>query len=150
MDAYSSYNENRIHPQDKAKTTFIIGMRTFCYKVMPFGMKNVGATYQRLMDRIFKDVMGRDVEVYVDDMVIKSTIAGEYCNTLRRIFDIMEKHQLKLNLEKCLFESKLERGLRPILRSVIRHRQEKAKEHQGGVAIRRKDYSLVTCPILVD
>ncbi|RDY11327.1 hypothetical protein CR513_04038, partial [Mucuna pruriens] len=72
MDAYSGYNQIRMHPQDEEKTTFITDEGAFCYRVMPFGLKNAGATYQRLMDKIFQGVLGADVEVYVDDMVVKS------------------------------------------------------------------------------
>ncbi|RDX91097.1 Retrovirus-related Pol polyprotein from transposon 17.6, partial [Mucuna pruriens] len=71
--------------------------------VMPFSIKNAGVTYQRLMDKIFKDVIGIDVEVYVDDMVVKSTMADKHCTTLERVFSILRKHQLKLNPEKCSF-----------------------------------------------
>ncbi|RDY06840.1 hypothetical protein CR513_09111, partial [Mucuna pruriens] len=68
-----------------------------------FGIKNAGATYQRLMDKIFKDVIGYDVEVYVDDMVVKSTMAGEHCAALERVLSILRRHQLKLNPRKCSF-----------------------------------------------
>ncbi|RDX68880.1 hypothetical protein CR513_52075, partial [Mucuna pruriens] len=89
MDAYSSYNQIRMHPHDEAKTVFATSTGTFCYKVMPFGLKNVGATNQRLMDRIFKDVMDQNMKVYVD----KSTIARKHCSALRR--------GIEANLEKC-------------------------------------------------
>ncbi|RDY06927.1 hypothetical protein CR513_09023, partial [Mucuna pruriens] len=103
MDAYSRYNQIRMHPQDKSKIAFITDLRTFCYKVMPFGLKNAGATYQRLMDRIFKDVMGIDVEAYVDDMVVKLTMTREHYNALQMVFEILRIDQLKLNPEKCSF-----------------------------------------------
>ncbi|RDY00427.1 hypothetical protein CR513_16390, partial [Mucuna pruriens] len=61
-----------MHPQDEAKTAFIIDVRAYCYKVMPFGLKNAGATYQHMMDRMFEGMIGADVEVYVDDVVIES------------------------------------------------------------------------------
>ncbi|RDX87958.1 Retrovirus-related Pol polyprotein, partial [Mucuna pruriens] len=93
----------RMYLYNEPKTTFIIDSGTFCYKVMPFGLKNIGVTYQRLMDRIFKDVMGTNVETYIDDMVVKSTMANEHYNALQRVFEILRKHQLKLNLEKCSF-----------------------------------------------
>ncbi|RDY11357.1 Retrovirus-related Pol polyprotein from transposon 17.6, partial [Mucuna pruriens] len=99
MDTYSNYNQIRMHSHDETKTTFIKDTRTLYYKVMPFG-----ATYQQLMDKIFKSVMGRDMEVYIDNMVVKSTIAGEHCNALRKVFDVLRKHQLKLNLENCSFK----------------------------------------------
>ncbi|RDX72162.1 hypothetical protein CR513_48397, partial [Mucuna pruriens] len=100
MDAYSGYNQIRMHPQDEEKTTFITEARAFCYKVMPFGLKNVGATYQRLMDKIFREIIGINIEVYVDDMVVKSTEAAGHCEALERVFSILRKHQLRLNPEK--------------------------------------------------
>ncbi|RDX73390.1 Retrovirus-related Pol polyprotein, partial [Mucuna pruriens] len=103
MDAYSSYNQIRMHPQDEEKTAFITESGAFCYRVMPFGLKNAGATYQRLMDRIFKEIMGVSIEVYVDDMVVKSTEAQKHCEALGRVFDILRRHQLRLNPEKCSF-----------------------------------------------
>ncbi|RDX58414.1 hypothetical protein CR513_62271, partial [Mucuna pruriens] len=103
MDAYSGYNQIRMHPQDGEKTTFITDEGAFCYQVMPFGLKNAGATYQRLMDKIFKGILGRDVEVYVDDMVARSQCMREHCKALGRIFDVLRKHQLRLNPVKCSF-----------------------------------------------
>ncbi|RDX88927.1 Retrovirus-related Pol polyprotein from transposon 17.6, partial [Mucuna pruriens] len=104
MDAYSGYNQIKMHPDDEEKTAFITDDRAFYYKVMPFGLKNAGATYQRLMDKIFKDVMGRDVEVYVDDMVAKSKGGEDHCEALGRVFEVLRRHQLRLNPEKCSFE----------------------------------------------
>ncbi|RDX58067.1 hypothetical protein CR513_62640, partial [Mucuna pruriens] len=76
MDAYSEYNQIKIHLEDEAKTSFITDARAFCYKVMPFNLKNVGATYQWLMDRVFKDIMGRDVEArkFLEFMLIERGI----------------------------------------------------------------------------
>ncbi|RDX73894.1 Retrovirus-related Pol polyprotein, partial [Mucuna pruriens] len=103
MDAYSGYNQIRMHPQDEEKTAFITETGAFCYRVMPFGLKNAGATYQRLMDKIFKEILGVSIEVYVDDMVVKSTEAKKHCEALGRVFAILRKHQLRLNPEKCSF-----------------------------------------------
>ncbi|RDX93594.1 Retrovirus-related Pol polyprotein from transposon 17.6, partial [Mucuna pruriens] len=103
VNAYLGYNQIKMHLQDESKTAFITDSRTFCYKVMPFGLKNAGATYQCLMDRILKDVMGTNMEAYVDDMVVKSTTVGEHCNVLQRVFEILRRHKLKLNAEKCSF-----------------------------------------------
>jgi len=61
-----------MHPKDESKTIFMTEIASYCYKVMPFGLKNVGATYQRLMDRILSPMLGSNVQVYVDDMVITS------------------------------------------------------------------------------
>ncbi|XP_072052157.1 uncharacterized protein [Arachis hypogaea] len=69
MDAYSGYNQILMHPSDQDKTAFITDFGNYCYKVMPFGLKNAGATYQRLMDKVFAKQIGRNIEVYVDDMV---------------------------------------------------------------------------------
>ncbi|RDX69225.1 hypothetical protein CR513_51687, partial [Mucuna pruriens] len=104
MDAYSEYNQIRMHPQDEAKPVFIIDSSTFCYKVMPFGLKNTRATYQRLMDKIFKDVIGTDMEVYVDDMVVKSTTANEHCSAL-------DLAGIEANPEKCQAVINMKGGL---------------------------------------
>ncbi|RDX87985.1 hypothetical protein CR513_30478, partial [Mucuna pruriens] len=112
MDAYLGYNQIRMHPHDEEKTTFITDASAFCYKVMPFSLKNGGVTYQRLIDKIFKEVMGVDIEVYVDDMVVKSTEASEHCKALERkcLFGVharkflgfmLTKRGIEANLDKC-------------------------------------------------
>ncbi|RDX88244.1 Retrovirus-related Pol polyprotein, partial [Mucuna pruriens] len=103
MDAYSRYNQIRMHLQDEEKTTFITNEGAFCYRVMPFGLKNAGATYQRLMDKIFKGILGEDIEVYVDDMVARSQGMEQHCSALGRIFGILREHRLRLNPNKCSF-----------------------------------------------
>ncbi|KAI5334139.1 hypothetical protein L3X38_024272 [Prunus dulcis] len=82
MDAYSGYNQIMMYDDDKAKTSFIIKRGTYCYKVMPFGLKNAGATYQRLMNKIFKEQIGRTMEVYVDDMLVKAPKHGDHLKNL--------------------------------------------------------------------
>ena len=72
MDAFSGYNQIRMHEDDKEKTSFVTSQGLFCYKVMPFGLKNVGAMYQRLMNKMFTQQIRRNVQVYVDDMLVKS------------------------------------------------------------------------------
>ncbi|RDX90703.1 hypothetical protein CR513_27406, partial [Mucuna pruriens] len=103
MDSYSGYNQIRMYPSDEEKTAFITEEGVFCYKIMPFGLKNVGATYQHLMDKIFEKTIGVNIVVYVDDMVIKSKKANRHCETLERVFKTLRDHQLKLNPEKCFF-----------------------------------------------
>ncbi|RDX88229.1 hypothetical protein CR513_30207, partial [Mucuna pruriens] len=103
MDAYSGYNQIRMHPDDEEKTAFITEAGAFCYKVMPFGLKNAGATYQRLMDKVFKEIIGKDMEVYVDDMVVKSSRTETHFHTLEQVFAILRRNQLRLNPEKCSF-----------------------------------------------
>ncbi|XP_059625366.1 uncharacterized protein LOC132268551 [Cornus florida] len=72
LDAYSGYNQIPMDPADEEKTSFVTERGTYCYKVMPFGLKNAGATYQRLISKIFKEQIGKIVEAYIDDMVVKS------------------------------------------------------------------------------
>ena len=72
MDAFSGYNQIRMHEANQEKTSFVTSQGLFCYKVMPFGLKNAGATYQRLMNKMFARQIGRNVQVYVDDMLVKS------------------------------------------------------------------------------
>ena len=72
MDAFSGYNQIRMDEADQEKTSFVTSQGLFCYKVMPFGLKNAGATYQRLVNHMFHPQIGRNVEVYVDDMLVKS------------------------------------------------------------------------------
>ena len=72
MDGFSGYNQILMEKEDKAKTSFITPWGTFCYKVMPFGLKNDGATFQRVMVTLFHDMMHKEIEVYMDDMIAKS------------------------------------------------------------------------------
>ena len=72
MEGFSRYNQIRMAPEDMEKTTFITHWGTFCYRMMPFGLKNVGAMYQRSMTTLFHDLMHKEIEVYVDDMISKS------------------------------------------------------------------------------
>ena len=72
IDGFSGYNQIRMAPEDREKTAFVIMWGTFCYKVMPFGLKNVGATYQRAMVMLFHDMMHNEIKVNVDDLIAKS------------------------------------------------------------------------------
>lgn len=82
LDAYLGYNQIRMHPPDEEKIAFIIEDINFCYMVMPFGLKNTGATYQRLMDRVSKQKIGWNIEVYVDDMAVKSYSMTQHITVL--------------------------------------------------------------------
>jgi ribonuclease HI len=103
MDAFSGYNQIVMDESDQKKTSFITSRGLFCYKVMPFGLKNAGATYQRLMNRMFHDQIGRNVEVYVDDMLVKSKEEDGHLDDLRETFETLRKYQMKLNPSKCAF-----------------------------------------------
>jgi len=72
LDAFSRYNQMKMHPRDECKTAFMTETCYYCYKVMSFGLKNAGATYQRLMDKVLAPMLGRNVQAYVDDMVVTS------------------------------------------------------------------------------
>ena len=82
MDAFSGYNQIRMDEVDQEKTSFVTNQGLFCYKVMPFGLKNVGATYQRLVNHMFRPQIGHNVEVYVDDMLVKSQDEGKHLDDL--------------------------------------------------------------------
>ena len=70
---------------------------------MPFGLKNVGFTYQRMMTRMFEPQLGKSIEVYIDDMVVKSKVVSEHVGDLENIFEILRKHKLHFNASKCSF-----------------------------------------------
>ena len=78
-----------MYAPDEEHTSFITDRGLYCYKVMPFGLKNAGATYQRLVNRMFSDQIRRTVEVYVDDMLVKSQAASEHITHLAEMFDIL-------------------------------------------------------------
>ena len=82
MDAFSGYNQIKIKEEDQEKTSFVTSQGLFCYKVMLFGLKNVGATFQRLMNKMFAHQLGRNVQVYVDDMLVKSVRENDHLNDL--------------------------------------------------------------------
>nr|XP_027191080.1 uncharacterized protein LOC101494924 [Cicer arietinum] len=103
MDGFSGYNQIKMAPEDMEKTTFITQWGTFCYKVMPFGLKNAGATYQRAMVTLFHDMMHKEIEVYVDDMIAKSRTEEDHVVNLQKLFERLRKFKLRLNPAKCTF-----------------------------------------------
>lgn len=103
MDAYSGYNQIFMHVADQEHTSFRTDKEVYCYKVMPFGLKNAGATYQRLVNRMFKGQIGRNMEVYVDDMLVKSKTAKGHARDLEEGFATLRRYDMKLNPLKCTF-----------------------------------------------
>ena len=103
MDAFSGYNQIKMDEADQEKISFITSQGLFCYKVMPFGLKNAGATYQRLVNQMFRPQIGRNVEVYVDNMLVKSLDEKKHLDDLKESFDTFRRHQMKLNPNKCAF-----------------------------------------------
>ena len=103
MDGFSRYNQILMALEDMEKTSFITEWGTYCYWVMPFGLKNAGATYQRAANTLFHDMMHKDVEVYVDDMIVKSRDRADHLAALQRFFERIRQFRLQLNPKKCTF-----------------------------------------------
>ncbi|KAL2227023.1 UNVERIFIED_CONTAM: Retrovirus-related Pol polyprotein from transposon [Sesamum indicum] len=103
MDAYQGYHQIFMAKEDRIKTSFVTDRGIFCYNVMPFGLKNAGATYQRLVNKMFAQQIGKTMEVYVDDMLVKSHKPDEHLEHLKITFAIMREHGMKLNPNKCTF-----------------------------------------------
>ena len=104
LDAFSGYHQIPMYQPDAEKTTFITPHGLFCYNVMSFGLKNVGATYQRLVTKMFKPLLGKTMEVYIGDMLIKSNQHPDHVTHLQEAFDLRKAYSMKLNPYKCAFE----------------------------------------------
>jgi flagellar biosynthesis regulator FlbT len=102
MNAFSGYNQIRMHPADQEKTAFITDQGIYCYQVMPFELKNAGATFQRLMNKMFREQIGRNMEVYVDDILVKSLLPIDHVGDLQEAFRILKKYRMKLNRRNVL------------------------------------------------
>ena len=103
LDAFQGYHQIPLALDDQEKTVFVTPTRNYRYMVMLFGLKNAGSTYQRMMTRLFKPQLGKNIEVYIDDMVVKSKVVSEHIGDLGSIFEILKKHKLCLNASKCSF-----------------------------------------------
>ena len=103
LDAFQRYHQILLALDDKEKTVFVTPTRNYYYKVMPFGLKNAGSTYQKMMTRMFEPQLGKNVKVYIDDMVVKSKVESEHVNDLGSIFEVLRKHKLHLNASKFSF-----------------------------------------------
>ena len=103
MDAFSGYNQIHIDPKDQVHTSFVTHFGTYCYTIMPFGLKNAGATFQRLVTEVFKPQLGKNVESYVDDMIVKSKKSEDHLTDLQETFNRLRRYNLKLNPLKCVF-----------------------------------------------
>ena len=97
MDGFSGYNQIMMAVMDKIKTAFIIEWGMYCYKVMAFELKNAGATYQRATTALFYEMMHKEVEVYVDDMMAKSKTQKGHFEALDKFLARLEKYNLRLN-----------------------------------------------------
>ncbi|GJU20412.1 reverse transcriptase domain-containing protein [Tanacetum coccineum] len=103
LDAYKGYHQIQMAKDDEEKTAFHTSQGVYCYTKMPFGLKNAGATYQRLVDNAFEGQVGRNLEVYVDDLVIKSHTEDELVRDIVETFRALRQINMKLNPKKCTF-----------------------------------------------
>ncbi|GKB59665.1 reverse transcriptase domain-containing protein [Tanacetum coccineum] len=109
LDPYKGYHQIKMAKEDEEKTTFITSKGIFCYSKIPFGLKNARATYQRLVDKAFQKQIGRNLEVCVDDLVIKSCTEQEIIRDIEETFKTLREINMKLNPKKCTFE--IEEGM---------------------------------------
>jgi len=103
LDAFQGYHQIPLVLGDQEKTIFVTPTRNYHYNVMPFDLKNVGSTYQKMITRMFEPQHGKNIEIYIDNMVVKSKLESEHINDLGNIFEILRRHKLRLNASKCSF-----------------------------------------------
>ena len=102
LDAFQGYHQIPLALDDQEKTVFVTPVGNYHYKV-PFSLKNARSTYQRMMTKMFEPQLGKNVEVYIDDMVVKSKLVSKHVKDLTSIFEILREHKLRLNASKCSF-----------------------------------------------
>ena len=119
LDAFQGYHQIPLALDDQEKTAFVTPIGNFYYKVMSFGLKNAGSTYQRMITRMFESQLGKNIEIYKDDMVVKSKMVSKHLGDLRAIFEILRKYKLRLNASKCSFNV----GLGKFLGYMVTHRR---------------------------
>ena len=107
LDAFQGYHQIALAPNGQENTSFISLTGNFHCKVMPFGLKNAWSTYQRMVTKMFKKQLGRNMEAYIDDMVVRSKVVEDHLSDLLETFKTLRKHRLKLNASKCAFRVSL-------------------------------------------
>ena len=118
LDAFQDYHQIPLALDNQEKTAFVTPIKNYHYKVIPFGLKNAWSTYQRMMTRMFESELGKNIEIYIDDTVVKSKMVSEHLGYLRAIFQILRKYKLRLNASKCSFGV----GLGKFLGYMVTHR----------------------------
>ena len=118
LDAFQGYHQIPLALDDQEKTAFVTLVGDYHYKIMPFSLKNAGSTYQRMMMRMFESQLGKNIEIYIDDMVVKIKVVLEHLGDLGTIFEILRKYKLRLNASKCSFGV----GLGKFLSYMVTHR----------------------------
>ena len=101
LDAFQGFHQIPLALGDHEKTVFVTPTGNYHYKVMLFGLKNARSIYQRIITRMFKPQLGKNIEIYIDDMVVKSKVVFKHVEDLENIFEILRKHKLCLNASKC-------------------------------------------------
>ena len=104
LDTFQGYHQIPLALDDQEKTAFVTPIGNYHYKVMLFDLKNAVSIYQRMMIRMFESQLGKNIEIYIDDMVVKSKMVSEHLRDLRAIFEILRKYKLRLNAFKCSFD----------------------------------------------
>ena len=103
LDAFQGYHQIPLATNNQEKTAFVTPVGNYHYKAMPFSLKNAGSTYQRMMTKMFEPQLGKNVGVYIDDMVVQSKVVSEHLANLTNFFEILRRHKLHLNASKCSF-----------------------------------------------
>ena len=103
LDAFQGYHQIPLALEDQEKTVFVTPIGNYHYKVMHFGLKNARSTYQRMMTKMFESQLGKNIEVYIDDMVVKNKVVSNHVGDLGSIFEILREHKLRPNASKCSF-----------------------------------------------
>ncbi|XP_011078668.1 uncharacterized protein LOC105162366 [Sesamum indicum] len=133
MDAYQGYHQIYMAKEDREKTSFITQAGIYCYNVMPFGLKIAGATYQQFVNRMFDELIGKTMEVYVDDMLVKSKRSQDHLEHLEQTFRIMRSYGIKLNPDKCTFGVSGEKFLGYIVSEHVKVLVRDEEGHQSPV-----------------
>ena len=128
LDAFQGYHQIPLATDDQEKIAFVTPMGNCHYKVIPFGLKNARSTYQRTMTKMFEPQLGKNVEVYIVDMVVKSKLVSEHLADLANIFEILRRHKLRLNASKCSFGV----GSEKFLGYMVTHRRIEVNLDQIG------------------
>ena len=111
LDACRGYHQIAMHGPDQEKTAFITFRGVFCYKVMLFGLKNKGATYQRMITKIFESILCKTMDAYINDMMVKSRRKIDHVKHLIEVFIVQKNHKLRLNTAKGAFGVSLKKFL---------------------------------------
>ena len=101
--AFQGYHQIPLALADQEKTAFLTPTRNYHYRVMPFDLKNAGSTYQRMVTRMFESQLEKNVEAYIDDMVVKIKLVIEHLSDLGSVFEVLRKHKLRLNASNGSF-----------------------------------------------